>query len=94
MVGPRRLALVAFVALLAGPVPVGTGQERTARWPAPELTDDNFRDWLAFVRPTAEELSWRQVRWHPSLSVAAAEARKLERPILLWTMNGHPCGET
>ena len=51
-------------------------------------------DWLGFIRPSEEELKWRKVRWHKSLSEAAAKAGKLQRPILLWTMNGHPCGET
>ena len=62
--------------------------------PLPTLTDDNLREWTAFIRPKEDELAWRKVRWHKSLSEAAAEARRLERPILLWTMNGHPCGET
>ncbi len=45
--------------------------------------------------PMAEEdLAWRGVRWHRHLDEAAEEARQLGRPILLWAMNGHPCGET
>ena len=72
----------------------GIGQEPAPRWPAPTLSDANYSEWLAFIRPTADELKWRSVRWHKSLSEAAAEATQLKRPILLWTMNGHPCGET
>ena len=94
MLRPRWLSTMAFGALLFGLAPGAAGQETAARWPAPELTDDNYRHWLAFIRPAEEELKWRKVRWHRSLSEAAAEARQLERPILLWTMNGHPCGET
>ena len=93
MAHPRCLSTT-FAVLLVGLVPAASGQEPAARWPAPNLTDDNYRDWLTFVRPTDAELKWRQVRWHKSLSAAAAEARSLQRPILLWTMNGHPCGET
>ncbi|MDA7877023.1 hypothetical protein N9A89_03035, partial [Akkermansiaceae bacterium] len=63
-------------------------------WQVPEITDANLDRWIEFVRPSAEELGWRQIRWHRSLSEAAEEARRLERPILLWAMNGHPCGET
>ena len=63
-------------------------------WKAPKITDGNLDRWIAFVRPGKEELAWREVRWHTSLSEAAAESRKLQRPILLWAMNGHPCGET
>ena len=94
MVLSRCPPVVACAALLLGLTPAGMGQDDPARWPAPELTEANYRRWLEFIRPTEEELKWRQVRWHKSLSEAAAEARKLERPILLWTMNGHPCGET
>ena len=65
-----------------------------ATWPAPVLDDGNLSKWQNFIRPTEKELKWKQIRWHKSLSVAATEARRLHRPILLWTMNGHPCGET
>ncbi len=64
------------------------------QWPAPKLTDDNYRRWVDFVQPKKHELKWRSIRWHKSLSSAATEAAKLNRPILLWTMNGNPCGET
>ena len=63
-------------------------------WPAPEVNDESLDQWLAFLRPSKDELGWRNIRWHRSLEAAAIEARKLDRPILLWTMNGHPCGET
>lgn len=63
-------------------------------WSAPELTDDNLEKWLTFLQPSDDELGWRKMRWHHSLSEAAAEAKLLGRPVLLWAMNGHPCGET
>lgn len=68
--------------------------EKLPHWPAPEISTENLDTWISFIRPSAEELGWRSVRWHRSLSEAAEEARKLDRPILLWAMNGHPCGET
>lgn len=68
--------------------------EDAPSWPAPELTQENLDEWLDFLRPSDSELGWRKVRWHHSLSEAAEEARQLQRPILLWAMNGHPCGET
>ena len=65
------------------------------RWKAPTLDDDNLERWMTYVRPTEQELTWRsEIRWHTSLGVAAKEAKALNRPILLWTMNGNPCGET
>lgn len=68
--------------------------EALQHFPAPQITEANLDQWIAFVRPSAEELGWRAIRWHNSLSEAADEAEKLQRPILLWAMNGHPCGET
>ena len=82
------------VVVLLGLVSAGTGEEPPSRWPAPKLTDESYSAWLKFIRPTPHELKWRDVRWHKALSEAAAEARQLQRPILLWAMNGHPCGET
>lgn len=68
--------------------------KETAGWAAPELDDKNLRKWADFIMPSEKDLSWRQVRWHRHLDEAALEAKKLGRPILLWAMNGHPCGET
>lgn len=64
------------------------------RWSHPQLSDRNYLEWSRFIRPTANDLEWQKVRWHTELAVAAEEASRLQRPILLWTMNGHPCGET
>lgn len=58
------------------------------------IDENNYQSWVEFIEPTIEELDWNAVRWHHSLSSAAAEAKKLNRPIMLWTMNGHPFGET
>ena len=63
-------------------------------WKAPILTDENLAEWETFIRPTTSELAWRKIRWHTNLHAAAEEAKRLKRPILLWTMNGNPCGET
>ena len=55
---------------------------------------DMVHDMIKFIRPTRQDQEWKRVRWHTELAVAAEEARRLQRPILLWTMNGNPCGET
>lgn len=66
----------------------------SSSWPAPKLADTNLSHWSEFIRPSEKDLSWRGVRWHRHLDEAAAEASDLGRPVLLWAMNGHPCGET
>jgi len=55
---------------------------------------DNFRVWKAFIEPSAQEASYRKISWRTEFWPAVVEAKKLERPILLWTMNGHPMGCT
>jgi len=62
--------------------------------PAPEPTAKNLSEWLTFIQPAESELAYREIGWRNALSPAVAEARKLGRPILLWTMNGHPLGCT
>lgn len=80
--------------LLAGGLGLFTGTASGEEWEAPAITEKNLEKWLSFVRPNEAELAWQKVRWHGELEDAAAEAMKLQRPVLLWTMNGHPCGET
>ena len=55
---------------------------------------DNLREWLTYVQPSDSEQSYREIGWRNSLWPAVQEARRLGRPILFWTMNGHPLGCT
>jgi hypothetical protein len=61
---------------------------------APEPKASNLKKWLAYIRPDKQEESYRDIGWRNELWPAVLEARKLGRPILLWTMNGHPLGST
>jgi hypothetical protein len=59
-----------------------------------EPTVSNYREWIEYIRPTESEGKWRAIAWRNKLMPAVEEAKKLDRPILLWAMNGNPCGET
>ena len=59
-----------------------------------ELTEATFPAALAAILPDPAETQWRQIAWRPELSAAIREARAEDKPILLWAMNGHPCGMT
>ncbi len=61
---------------------------------SPEPDAGNYRSWLRFVQPDAREQAYKEIDWRTSLREGMAEARALGRPILLWTMNGHPLGCT
>ena len=68
-----------------------SGQE-TAR--TLELNENNYDTIRTALVSPKEESGWREIPWHPSLGEAIVEARKQKKPILLWLMNGHPCGMT
>ena len=59
-----------------------------------EPSADNWREWLTFVQPAEQEQAYREIGWRNSFWPAVQEARELGRPILFWTMNGHPLGCT
>jgi len=67
---------------------------RGVRFPAPKLSDASLDRVHAQLWYKPSEMKWRNVRWHTELEDAMDEARRVQRPLLLWTMNGHPCGET
>ncbi len=58
----------------------------------PKLTDDTYEKWLHYVLPDEKANAWRKIGWRTTFWEALEEAKKTNRPILLWTMNGHPCG--
>ena len=83
------VALVLLVGVHACPV---SAQEKITR--STKLTErsySNVRDAILF-RPPKEH--WREIPWRPNLAEAIEEAREKDKPILLWMMNGHPCGMT
>ncbi|MDQ8189167.1 hypothetical protein [Roseibacillus persicicus] len=75
-------------------VAAAEGQGLKGQWEVPTVSAKNLDQWQEFIFPSGQELAWRNIRWHRELEFAADEARELGRPVLLWTMNGHPAGET
>ena len=59
-----------------------------------ELTDANYVKWRDHVLPRNWELSYRRIPWRTSFWDAVIEAQARDKPILLWTMNGHPLCNT
>lgn len=62
--------------------------------PVPQPNAANLQKWMLFIEPAESELAYRAIGWRNALWPAVTEARELGRPILLWTMNGHPLGCT
>ena len=77
-----RLALVLIVLAQAKPGP----------FPPPALDEKSYKTWSQFIRPSEAELKWKKIPWRTDLAAAAAEAKALNRPILLWADQGNPLG--
>ena len=60
----------------------------------PVLDDQSCARWRDSVRPQVKEERYLEIPWRESFYIAMNEARDTDRPILLWTMNGHPLGCT
>lgn len=59
---------------------------------AQQLTWENYPQVRAAVMPAAADERWLDIPWRTAFWDAVVEARAEPRPILLWTMNGHPLG--
>ena len=59
-----------------------------------DLNSGNLSTWKDRILPTEEELSWTKIPWLKDLRSGIEEAAKSGKPVLLWTMNGHPLGCT
>ena len=59
-----------------------------------EPNRENYQRWLTFIQPDAKEQAYKEIPWRNHFWTAVTEAKELQRPILLWTMNGHPLGCT
>lgn len=59
-----------------------------------DLTAANYEKWRDHVLPRNWELAYRRIPWRTSFWDAVIEAQARDRPILLWTMNGHPLCNT
>ena len=55
-----------------------------------KLDETTYKTWLDFILPKPAELQWQAPAWRPTLWDAVVEGHQVEKPILLWAMNGHP----
>jgi hypothetical protein len=62
--------------------------------PKVELHDKNYADWRKHILPDTGELTWQQIPWETTFKDGIVSADVAGKPLLLWTMNGHPLGCT
>ena len=83
------LVLILFVGIPASPAPA---QKKITR--STELTEKSFPEIREAILAKPPGEHWQEIPWRPDLGVAIEEALEKDKPILLWMMNGHPCGMT
>jgi hypothetical protein len=59
-----------------------------------ELNDKNYADWRKHILPDTGELAWQQIPWATTFKDGIVAADAAGKPLLFWTMNGHPLGCT
>jgi hypothetical protein len=59
-----------------------------------EFNDNNYAVWRKHILPDTGELAWQQIPWATTFKDGILAADVAGKPLLLWTMNGHPLGCT
>lgn len=92
----RSLGAVALAMIAALPTAASAAEKKAVpaktKDVAPTLSDQTYEKWFRYVAPDAKANAWRKIGWRTGFHEALGEAQKSQRPILLWVMNGHPCG--
>jgi hypothetical protein len=80
---------------LSGDASAGTcaiGGVRTPGLAVTELSADQFAALHAQMAPQGER--WTEIPWQIDLLAAREKARRENKPLLMWVMDGHPLGCT
>lgn len=59
-----------------------------------DLNAENYQAWHDHILPKSSELAWEQIPWLTTFQDGILAADAADKPLLLWTMNGHPLGCT
>jgi len=91
---PFEGSLMRTAAILGLLTTLFAGTEDRVREIEPPLETRTFERWRAFIHPKPDELSFERIDWHNSVWSGLAKAQREGKPLLIWIMNGHPCGLT
>lgn len=72
----------------------GLQAQQSASSQAIQLDESNYGAWRDHVLPKSAELDWQQIPWLSTFKDGLLAANESQKPLLLWTMNGHPLGCT
>jgi hypothetical protein len=59
-----------------------------------DLNDGNYLIWRDHILPDPKEMAWEKIPWLTTFKDGILAADTADKPLLLWTMNGHPLGCT
>jgi hypothetical protein len=59
-----------------------------------ELNEENYTTWRDHILPNPSEMAWEKIPWLTTFKDGILAADAADKPLLLWTMNGHPLGCT
>jgi hypothetical protein len=91
----RKLVLLAVVAGFLPFNPVsGQAPDVPPAKAKVELNDQNYAAWRKHILPDTGELAWQQIPWATTFKDGILAADAAGKPLLFWTMNGHPLGCT
>src|SRR5262245_60988570 len=57
-----------------------------------DLNEKTYAALRDYILPKPQELRWQQIPWRATWADALAAAKKENKPIYVWAMNGHPLG--
>ncbi|MEE2830321.1 MAG: hypothetical protein VX498_14120 [Myxococcota bacterium] len=69
-------------------------REHKEALPEVSLAPSDIEMWTQFLKPSGDEANWSKIDWRDSMWDAILEARQTGKPLLVWSMNGHPQGFT
>lgn len=75
-----------LLSILLGTLSSANGQET-------QLTEERFRELHRELQPTGLE-TWRSIPWMTTVLSAQRAAALEDKPIFIWSMDGHPLGCT
>lgn len=87
-----RLSVLLSIVFVVFSTPPMSANEKITR--KTKLTEKTYPAIVKALRKLPVKTYWQTIPWHPNLGDAIKVARKHDKPVLLWAMNGHPCGMT
>ena len=85
------LILTCHLCILQNELTAQDTNEITTKSP---LSAANFNFWRSYINASDTELEWQTLPWKMSFHEGLKDGARLDKPVLLWAMNGHPLGCT